>query len=94
MVIVKIVAVLVLLVGGLVVLQEQRVFERAGLTGGCDAVGAPIPDVPEAQWWSCREGILTGYPSLVKDNCVLRYLPTDRQVWRCPNAIEQPAALI
>lgn len=94
MVLVKILVVLAVLIGGLVLLQEQKVFARAGLTGGCELVGAPVADAPDAQWWSCREGVLTGYPSLTKDHCDLRFLPPRRQVWRCPTPIEQPGAII
>lgn len=94
MIFAKIAAVLAILIGSLVVLQEQHVFEKLGVTGGCEVVRAPIADKPDAQWWSCWEGLLTGYPTLVKNNCELRYVPKSRQVWRCPNAIQRPGSLI
>ena len=94
MILVKIVVVLALLIGGLVTLQQQRVFERIGVTGGCELVRAPIADTADAQWWSCWQGVLTGYASLVKDHCELRYVPKGRQVWRCPAPIERPGSLI
>jgi hypothetical protein len=94
MVLTKILLVLAALIGGLVLLQNQHAFERAGLIGGCEQVNAPLADVRGTQWWSCREGMLTGYPSLVKDNCELKLRTTGRQTWRCPTPIERPAALI
>ena len=94
MVIVKILVVLALLMAGLAVVQQQRVIERAGVTGSCEEVRAPVAEPSGPQWWSCREGLVTGYPSLIKDSCALRIVTKTRQVWRCPAPIERPAALI
>ena len=94
MVIAKIVLVLVALIASLVLLQQQHTFERIGVTGTCTEIQAPAADVPGSQWWSCKEGLLTGYPTLVKDGCEMKVKTTVRQVWRCPVAIERPAALI
>lgn len=94
MVITRILFVLACLIGGLVLLQQQRAFERAGMTGSCEEIRAPVADVQGAQWWSCKEGILTGYPSLVKDSCDLIVPTGGHQIWRCPRPIERPAALI
>lgn len=94
MAITKIVVVLALMIGGLMAADRYGVFDRAGVTGSCDVIRAPISDKPEAQWWECKEGILTGYPSLIKDHCVLRTATGGHQIWRCPSAIERPAAII
>lgn len=94
MVITKIVVAFALLVGALTVAHQQRVFERAGFTGSCVLVRAPVADAADVQWWSCKEGLLTGYPTLLKDNCDLKIVTTDRQVWRCPTPIERPSAII
>ncbi len=93
MVIAKIVLVLVFLIGGLAVAQQQHVFERVGVVGGCDLVRSPFGESGGVQWWSCHEGVLTGYPSLTRENCVVREASATRQVWRCPNPINRPSAL-
>ena len=93
MVLVKILVVLALLVAGLAVLQQQRVVQRAGVVGSCVEVRAPANDVRGAQWWSCNEGLITGFPSLVKDNCTLKVPTGERQVWRCPVPIPRPSAV-
>jgi hypothetical protein len=94
MVLVKILVVLALLMAGLAAVQQQRVIERAGVTGSCEEVRSPVAEPSGPQWWSCKEGIVTGYPSLVKDNCTLEVVTKTRQVWRCAVPIERPAALI
>lgn len=93
MVLVKIALVLVFLVGALAVAQQQHVFERVGVIGGCDLVASPFGEGAGVQWWSCREGALTGYPSLTRENCVVKEASATRQVWRCPNPITRPSAL-
>ncbi len=94
MVIVKIILVLVALIASLVLLQQQHTFQRIGITGNCTEIQAPVPDVAGSQWWSCTEGLLTGYPTLVKDSCALKVKTAKREVWRCPYEIERPASLI
>ena len=94
MVLVKILIVLVLLIAGLAVLQQQRVVERAGITGSCEQVRPPVSEPSGPQWWACKEGVITGYPSLIKDGCALKATTKSRQVWRCPTPIDDPAALI
>lgn len=93
MVLTKILVVLAALVGALVLVQQQQVVQRAGIVGKCEEVRAPANDVRGTQWWSCSEGLITGYPSLVKDNCALKIRTGDRQVWRCPFPIPRPSAV-
>lgn len=93
MVLVKIIVIVVLLGGGLAYAKQQHVYERIGVIGGCDLSAAPISDTATAQWWSCHEGVLTGYPSLTRDNCRLYTVVPKRQLWRCPEAIARPSAL-
>jgi hypothetical protein len=92
MVLIKILVVLALLIGALAILQQQQVVQRAGVVGRCTEVRAPVRDARGAQWWSCSEGLVTGYPSLVKDNCSIEIRTSDRQVWRCPFPIPRPTA--
>ncbi len=91
MVLIKTILVAAALVGLLAYAQQAHWFERAGFVGGCEL--APTPLGKGGQWWSCREGALTGYPSLTRDNCTVQSVTSDRQFWLCPQPIERPSAL-
>lgn len=93
MVFVKIVAVVALIVGGLAYAKHEHAYERIGVVGGCELSAAPVVDAATSQWWSCHEGMLTGYPTLTRENCRLYTVTPTRQLWRCPTPIERPSAL-
>ena len=93
MILVKIIVVVVLLAGGLAYAKHEHVYEKIGVVGGCEQTAPPISDTPSAQWWSCREGVLTGYPTLTRDNCRIYTVVPKRQLWRCPEAIARPSAI-
>jgi hypothetical protein len=61
--------------------KKNEWFERAGVVGTCTEIAAPRGD--EAQWWSCKQGVLTGYPSLRRDSCDPQGTRSQRQFWRC-----------
>jgi hypothetical protein len=42
-------------------------FEKWGVTGSCTLVRSPSGDL--GAWYKCSEGLLTGYPSLIGDQC-------------------------
>lgn len=79
---VKIVLIAALIGAGLAVAKEQRFFERAGLVGYCEVVRAPAGD--DGQWHGCHEGLMTGYPSLIKDSCTIESRSPKVEFWRCP----------
>jgi hypothetical protein len=89
MVLFKIALVGALLAAALFLLQQQQVFQRAGVVGHCTVVGAPAGQDVTGQWWSCAEGVLTGFPSLARDSCQYRFSQPDRQVWYCPAPLER-----
>ncbi len=93
MVLVKIIVFVALIAGGLAYAKQQRYFEKIGVVGGCELSAAPIRDDASVQWWSCHEGMLTGYPTLTRDNCTVYTVTASRQIWRCPQPIGQPSAL-
>jgi len=62
--------------------REERLFERAGVVGSCQIVASPVGDT--AVWRACREGWLTGSPSLVGDSCTYRLRAAGYEYWRCP----------
>ena len=91
MAVTKIVVFCALIVGLFGVAQHEHWFERIGVVGGCELTSPPASQ--QGQWWSCREGVLTGYPSLVRESCSLRGKVVSRQVWHCPQPIARPSAL-
>jgi hypothetical protein len=78
----KIFITLLVLVATLVVAQEQRVFEKWGVTGSCVLVRAPGGDF--GAWYKCSEGLMTGYPSLIGDQCTYELRAKGHEYWRCP----------
>ena len=78
----KLVVVAVLIAAALVMVKRENLVERSGVVSSCKEVATPVGD--DGAWMSCREGILTGYPSLGGDSCELRARTGDRQYWRCP----------
>jgi hypothetical protein len=67
---------------GLYVAKSERVFERAGFVGYCQVVRGPAGD--DGEWHGCKEGLMTGYPSLVKDSCTIEVRRNGIEYWRCP----------
>jgi hypothetical protein len=65
--------------------QQGRMFEKWGVTGSCAQVRSPSGD-PGA-WYRCREGFLTGYPSLIGDQCTYELRAKGYEYWRCPARI-------
>jgi hypothetical protein len=82
---VKIVLIAALVGVGLFVAKEERLFERAGLVGYCNAVQAPPGR--DGHWQGCVEGVLTGYPNLVQDACTREGRRPGIEYWRCPAAL-------
>jgi hypothetical protein len=79
---VKIVLVAALVGAGLVVAKEEQLFEKAGLVGYCQVVRGPSGD--DGEWHGCHEGLMSGFPTLVKDSCTLESRRTGIEYWRCP----------
>ena len=67
--------------------KRDHWLEHAGLVGTCQIVPSPYGD--EAQWWSCREGLVSGYPVLTQENCDSQGVVAAREFWRCPTPLEQ-----
>jgi hypothetical protein len=79
---VKIVVFAALIGVGLYVAKEERAFEKAGLVGYCQVVRAPSGD--DGEWQGCREGLMTGFPNLIKDSCERESRRAGVEYWRCP----------
>ncbi len=74
------------IVAAMVFAQREHWLARAGLVGNCRTVAAPYGDT--AQWWSCRQGVLTGFPVLTRHDCDEHGIVLGRELWRCPTPLE------
>ncbi len=91
MVFLKIAIVAVAFVALLAFAQQRAWFKRIGLTASCEVVQPPFgASDAGGQWWSCREGVLSGYPNLERDNCRNKGIVSSHQVWWCPVPIQKP----
>ncbi len=86
MVLLKIALVGTAIVALMVVAQNQRWPQRAGIVGVCNAIPAPHSSA-DSRWYSCSEGLLSGYPSLGGDRCVTTGIVQAREVWQCDEAL-------
>jgi hypothetical protein len=92
MVLIKI-AIVAVVIGGILGLAKQQLwFERIGLLSTCQEVSRPFSAAAPAggQWWSCREGALSGLPNLARDHCDNKGVYGNTQLWYCPVAIDKP----
>ena len=67
--------------------KRDHWLERGGLVGSCQITQAPSGDT--AQWWSCKEGLVSGYPVLTLENCESRDVVARRELWRCPTPLTE-----
>ncbi len=67
--------------------KRDHWLERAGLVGTCELAAVPAGDT--GQWWSCREGLVSGYPALGQEGCDSRGVVAAREFWRCPTRLTQ-----
>jgi hypothetical protein len=81
----RIILVAALIVSALALAKQNHWFEKAGIVGTCVEVAAPYGD--EAQYWSCEQGVLTGFPSLRHNACDPHGVSAGRQLWRCPTPL-------
>ena len=86
MVLLKIALVGTAIVALMVVAQNQRWPQRARVVGVCNAIPAPYSSA-DSRWYSCSEGVLSGYPSLEGDHCVKTGRVQAREVWRCDEVL-------
>ena len=70
----------------MVVARNQQWAQRAGVTGHCTATQAPASQ-PSGAWYVCKQGVLTGFPSLEGDSCFSAGLVQHQEVWQCPEPL-------
>ena len=84
--VVRIVLVAALIAASLVVVQQKRVLQNAGLTGYCTSIATPSGQ--SGHWYECRPGSLTGTPELSRRSCVHASRRGEVERWRCPTPLE------
>jgi hypothetical protein len=87
---VKIVLLVAVAVSLLVVAQRQDLAHEWGVAGSCEGVRSPVDD--GNQWYACKEGLLTGYPSLVGDQCRYEQRAAGYEYWSCPAPVTRFAS--
>jgi hypothetical protein len=78
--VVKMLVVVGIVIALLVVAERKDVVHEWGVVGSCEVVRSPAGDASE--WRACKEGLFTGYPSLVGD-CNFHSQTSGYQYWRC-----------
>jgi hypothetical protein len=82
----KIMFVAVLVGAALVLVKQEQLLEKAGLVGYCEVVRPPPGE--EGEWHGCHEGLMSGYPNLVKDSCEREGRRPGIEYWRCPVSLQ------
>ena len=82
----KIAVVGIALIALMAVARDQRWAQRAGVTGNCIATQPPASE-PDGAWYACKQGVLTGFPSLEGNSCTSAGIVLHQEVWRCPSPL-------
>ena len=82
----RIALVAALIAGALVVIRQKQVLQHAGLVGYCQQIATPAGQ--SGIWHACKAGKLTGTPGLTLGSCTRTSHGPDRDLWRCPTALE------
>lgn len=82
MTIMKIVLTGVAILALMVVAQNQRWPQRVGVIGACSGTAAPSSPA-DGYWYSCKQGIVNGFPNLEADHCANIGVVQHREVWQC-----------
>jgi hypothetical protein len=80
----------VLLVGAMILIKTDRVLERSGLLGYCNAVAPPVGQ--DGAWHACKKGKLSGAPDLSLKSCTEAGFVGKVAYWRCPAPIDANVA--
>jgi hypothetical protein len=64
------------------VIKQDRVLQRSGLLGSCNAVAPPSGQ--DGDWHACKDGKLSGAPDLSLNSCTKAGYVGTIAYWRCP----------
>jgi hypothetical protein len=70
------------LIALMVIAHDQQWAQRAGVTGHCVATQNPATE-PNGSWYACKQGVLTGFPSLEGSGCNSAGIVMHQEVWEC-----------
>ena len=78
----------VALIAVMVVARDQNWAGRVGVTGSCTQTQPPSYGGQDT-WYACKQGILTGFPSLKGDaaTCEEAGIVRHQEVWHCANRL-------
>jgi hypothetical protein len=74
-----------LVVAGMLIVKDGRVFAHAGLTASCSEIAARSGQDNTVQ--ACKRGRLEGYPDLSHKSCVSIGTKKSIEYWRCPTRV-------
>jgi hypothetical protein len=80
----------VLLVGAMIWIKDDRVLERSGILGSCNAVAPPAG--LDGDWHACKKGKLSGAPDLSLKSCTNAGSVGLVAYWRCPAPLDANVA--
>lgn len=80
--IMRIVLVGVAIAAFMAVAQDRGWPSRVGVTSVCQATAAPL-SAPNGYWYSCKEGLMNGFPNLEADHCSTLGIVQRREIWQC-----------
>lgn len=66
----------------MVVAQDQRWPQKAGVVGVCAATPAPRSQ-PGGSWYACKQGLMNGFPNLEADQCDSAGIVESQEIWSC-----------
>lgn len=66
----------------MVVAQDRNWPQKMGVVGVCAPVGAPS-SAPTGSWYSCKQGLVNGFPALEADGCASIAIVEHREIWQC-----------
>ncbi len=66
----------------MVVAQDRHWPQKVGVIGVCSEVASPS-SAPNGYWYSCKQGILNGFPNLEADRCNRIAVVQHREIWQC-----------
>jgi hypothetical protein len=82
----RIFAAAICVAAALVAVKNERLIQRAGLSGSCWAVSTPPGQ--SGEWRACQPGRLAGRPDLSRRSCTKQGLSGRLEYWRCPAPVE------
>jgi len=90
MVLIKIILVGVALVALMAVARDREWGQKAGIVGSCTASPAPrsTEGADGSAWYTCEQGIMTGFPNLEGDSCQRFGTVRHKELWSCTTPLE------